>query len=61
MSVILILLMAVGGVSEAGERDSLCEEMRGQFRDAVMSEIITEGEYRQLMGRCREWEGKRDK
>ena len=58
MSVILILLMAVGGVSEAGERDSLCEEMRGQFRDAVMSEIITEGEYRHLMRRCERWEEK---
>ena len=58
MSVILILLMAVGGVSEARERDSLCEEMRGQFRDAVVSEIITEWEYRHLMRRCERWEEK---
>tara|TARA_Y100001973_G_C4945016_1_gene207494 strand:- start:254 stop:427 length:174 start_codon:yes stop_codon:yes gene_type:complete len=48
--------MSLGNVSEAREMASLCEEMRGTYREAVASELITKGEYNHLMRRCKRWE-----
>ena len=56
MTVVLIMLMSLGNVSEAREMASLCEEMRGTYREAVASELITKGEYNHLMRRCKRWE-----
>ena len=55
MSIILIALLAVGGMPSEGMA-SLCEEMRGTYREAVNTEVITEGEYNHLMRRCKRWE-----
>ena len=76
MTAILVMLMSLGSVSAGSEMASrgaqappdatrrlasLCEEMRGTFREAVAAETISRGEYEHLMRRCKRWEDKQDK